>query len=413
MDPAGAEHPDWTFAEWGPVYYEETPGNQVVYVLVTNQQGGNEYMTVLRSEDEGQTWFEPIATRPRLYTSNLASAHIFVFDNIIRVYFWNFFGKVSIQDFDMDTKTWGDEDASTEGVPTGLGYDWGGVMGVRRSDGTDVIFWQGPKITTKTAAYYMTRDGEGGWSASTEIDSLFNDNTTVAILLANNDRTYMFYRWLDEVRAKVLTPTNVLRSGKQVTKAFFELYYDTLIGDIRDNHPHGQPTIVGDQIYFPSVYNWDDENIPGLAVSSATDPASAEGTTPIFTSVDVHSERVPSYTPETLNRLAIENVCGVPWLLWATYTLTGNLHWPNSLYVSKYIDGVWDAPDEVLLPIAEAGLVNHDNFNSITASANPLTCQMGIVYRRQTSDLISGLGGLFFMETIPEAPITCHDNYVY
>jgi hypothetical protein len=418
--PFGAGLSDWGFAEQGPFYHEKTPGNWTIYFPVKGIRSGTTAFSILKSTDGGQNWFQVSGSpQPWILGGNDQSWGCHEFGSTIRFYYWDNNGYVSSIDFDMATETWSSIDTSTEQI-SGTGT-WGGIFGVRRSDGSDVIFWQGeddpgPIPTTR----YVIRNGVGNWGTSAEVEPIAPVSyRTVGLLLGNNDRVFFFYRNTDSIYCKALTPSDVLKSHQQMTQPGFKLFYHSFYQDSEDNYPFGPGALVGDSIYMPLTYDWDiNDNIPALCVHSADDPASGdpEADTPSWvsdwTATVVSDRRTADYGADSYTQMAVRNVNGVPWVIWVSdITWEGVVEMPNSIFLSKFVDGEWTTPpDEVLLPAHDpntiGGAQSHDSYRSLMVGVHPGKNQIGFTFNRDRPS------GNFYMETTPDED-TAGGNYVY
>jgi hypothetical protein len=414
----GADGPRWRFGEIGPFYYETAPGNWAIYLPVFNASTPAKF-SILKSTDGGQNWAIVVnSPRPALSQSR-STFSCDVFGSIIRFYYGDDSDFVASIDFDMATNLWGEADVSTELIGTATDEE-GGVLGVRRSDGSDVLFWQAPDVTAKGAIRYMVRNGAGSWGTAAYVETAGAlTYRTMVILRANNDRVYFFYRLFDDIKCRVLTPTNVLKSQKTVNASFSSLYYD---GDNQvdsDNFPFGRPALVGDKVYLPSTYNWNDFNVPTLCVHTATDDPAGdpEATTPTFSATAPSDRRTASFSDATTIiqcDSAVRNVCGVPWVIWCgELTWRGHYFNPNSVWLSKFIDGDWtNPPDEVLLPSHDVddrteGTKSHDSYYNLAVGVRPDNCQLGFVVEWSQPD------GRRYLETTDETGCPGKGNYVY
>jgi hypothetical protein len=324
--------PDWRFGHWGPYLHGSN-----LYTLVTGQVLSSEYVTVMKSTDAGVTWTEmDAANRKLLANQERSSASMYVFSNTIRVYYANSGGFVAVADFSMATDTWGAEDASTAAM-FATGEAFGGVDGVRRSDGSDVIIYQGPDVGGWGQCHYLVRSGVGSWSAPGALGS--GGTITVGVALGASDRTSIFF-W-DQgtgIKHKSLSSANVIGLETFATSDLIQSF---------TGYPFGKPLVISGEIYLPYVTEDVAFGVPTLRVEIGTDEA-----VPIWTTTEPDNTRATSYGGVTdYSWGSMVDVGGVPWIVFIGFDL--NSSFPTPIYANRYVASAWGLSSEVLAPDTE------------------------------------------------------------
>lgn len=342
--------PDWSFGFFGAVEHGAN-----LYTLGTLQGAGTEAVGVFKSTDGGATWTEmDSANRKSLADQNRASASAFAFSDTFRVYHTDPTGDtLAVSDFNMATDTWGSTDVSAESI-FGVLDTFGGIDGVRRSDGSDVIIFQAPDSGGVAVCKYVIRSGVGSWGSSVAIGSAFQNNVMVGLALGSSDRVHFIFREATaSLYHKRLTAAGSLGSATFLDNLFSE------------GRPWGKPLVISGNLYVPYCLDYGVDH-PQLAVSIGTD-----ADTPSWSGDTPADDRVPGYAANSFSPFCMVDVGGVPWLVFVGYHNAQDF--PNGIWVARRVSGVWTTPEEIVEPEA---LTAYEGI-----SAGSLGTTVGIVFK--------------------------------
>lgn len=357
-----------TMSDWGAGFHGPILRGSDLYCIQTSQVAAAENAQIWRSVDAGLTWTEQnAANHPLLYTTgNSASAACVTFGDTIRVYHSSVSGMVAITDFDMATNTWGSPDISAESVVATFNFGPGGIVGARRPDGTDVVFFQAPGLWGVTK--YVIRSSVGNWGAAVVVADPGYDSVVAGMAMGAGGRCHMVY-WSgsSSLFLKTLDATGWLDVQLLVSSSIFQ-------GDgSYSPRPYSRPLVVAGDVYvlyLANVNNWQAK----VAIRSAPDADSLTFGAAVFPD----ASRVPNFGSGGWSWGTLADVGGVPWVLFSGYSPTqSTARFPCPIFASRYVAAAWETAVEIVAPVALNSQLN-PSANDVGLGAT----RIGILYQR-------------------------------